>query len=126
MVNNINILYSQTATERLFGKGARLLSIFKKVILIWIAGQRPMFISKKVFHQHFKDRRIEASKSLEVAKCQGYYAVKNPVKDSFYLVSPLENGEYSCTCEDYKNQLNFWGKGRCKHIYAVITKIEAQ
>ena len=119
MVNATNILYSQSATERLFGQGAKLLEVFRKIVLVHINGQRPKFVSKKVFHQHFNDRRIQEANSLQVARCQGFYAVKNPKKDSLYVVTPLGNDEHSCTCEDYKNQFSFWGKGRCKHIYAV-------
>lgn len=119
MVTAETILYSQSATQRLFGSGAKLLSVFKKVVLVWIKGFRPRFVSKSVFKEHFNQRRIDEAKKLEVAEVQDFYAVKNEAKGTFYVVTPLSNSEFVCNCEDYKNQITFWGKGRCKHIHAV-------
>lgn len=124
MVTATNLVFSQSATERLYGKGAKLLSILKKVILVHIPGQKPKFVSKSIFKDHFNQRRIEESKKLEVAQCQGYWAVKSPSKGTFYVVSPCGDAEFICTCEDYKNQVSFWGKGRCKHIHAVRARAE--
>jgi hypothetical protein len=28
-----------------------------------------------------------------------------------------------CTCDDFNNQLEFWGRGCCKHGYAVLAHL---
>lgn len=124
MVTATNILYSVAAARRILGiyypEIKVAIQVWAKVILVISDGRRPRFISKKVFKQHFVDRRKQEAKALEVTP-NGYHAftVTNPRIGSEYKVQS-ENDAIYCSCEDYKNQLSFWGKAACKHSYAVL------
>ena len=50
------------------------------------------------------------------------YIVSNPANGNNYLIE-LNGKNAECGCEDYKNQLAFFGKGACKHIYAALFSI---
>jgi len=125
MVTHSNILYSVSAVKRLLGLGDRTLvkiQEFAKVVWVWVQGKRPTFISKKAFKQHFVDRRRAEAKGLGVTR-NGYssnaYTVKNEAKGSTYQIV-LGATAIACECEDYKNQTEFFGRGVCKHGYAVL------
>lgn len=124
MVTAQNLLYSVAAARRILGiyypEIKVVIQVWAKVILVISDGRRPRFISKKVFKQHFVDRRRQEAKALKVMS-EGYhvFTVTNPKKGSQYRVTSKNDAIY-CECEDYKNQLSFWGKAVCKHSYAVL------
>ena len=70
MINATNFVYSKAAAARILGIkvyarrkrscDARF-EIWYKVCFVVVKGQRPTFISKKAFRQHFVDWRIEQS-----------------------------------------------------------------
>lgn len=128
MVTATNILYSVSAVRRLLGLGDRIavkIQEFGWVVWVWVVGKRPTFISKKLFKQQFVDRRKAQAKGLVVTRntyesCS--YSVRNEAKDSVYKVV-LGVDEIACECEDYKNQREFFGRGCCKHGYAVLAQI---
>lgn len=124
MVTSSNLVFSVAAVRRLLGLAASVavqIREFAWVVWVWVRGKRPTFISKKAFYQHFVDRRKAEAKNLTVQKeqFQNLHTVSNPSKGSSYQVATLPN-EIDCTCDDYKNQIDFWGKGCCKHGYAVL------
>jgi hypothetical protein len=131
MVTNNNLIYSVSAVRRIF-KVARDVHIkvkqFFKVIWVWIKGQRPTFISKRVFLQHFVDWRRLQGKCLKVTKRMdepNAFTVRNPARDSAYIVRCYRTA-LACECEDYKNQSEFLpvNSGRCcKHGYAVLSSL---
>jgi hypothetical protein len=128
MVTATNILYSVSAVKRLLGLGDRTLvkiQEFAKVVWVWVKGKRPTFISKKAFKQHFVDRRKAQAKGLAVTR-NGFnsttYSVKNEAKNSSYKVV-LGSSAIACECEDYRNQTEFFGRGVCKHGYAVLAQL---
>ncbi len=124
MINATNFVYSKAAAARILGVKAWAIARFEvwyKVCFVVVKGQRPTFMSKKAFREHFVEWRIQQSRSLCVAQVnREHYRVVNPKKSTAYSVFVYEDG-FDCECEDYKNQvLIFNGKACCKHNYAVL------
>lgn len=126
MVTATNILYSVAAARRILGiyypEIKVSIQVWAKVVLVISDGRRPRFISKKVFHQHFVDWRKEQAKALVVQRHElltRSFNVVNPKKDSTYRVVACKDALH-CECEDYKNQIGFWGKAMCKHSFATL------
>jgi hypothetical protein len=87
-------------------------------------GQRPQFVSKKRFFQAFVDMRKERAEGLALWQTSTRtYTVHNPENGNHYIVT-LTPCNLTCTCEDYKNQMEVWKKGACKHIYRVLTELD--
>ena len=125
MINKTNFVYSKAAAARILKVDYNRIEQFEiwaYVCLVKVKGQKPIFISKKVFRQHFVDIRIERSRFLCTAQVnQEHFRVVNPRKNTAYSVYLFEDG-LDCECEDYKNQIViFNGKACCKHNYAVLT-----
>jgi hypothetical protein len=125
MVTAFNILYSAAAVRRLLGlrSSAQVeLKEFARVVWVWVKGQRPTFISKAVFKQHFAEWRKSQSRNLKVTERldrPNAYTVRNEYRDTTYIVETLADGVF-CHCEDFNNQIQFLGRGCCKHGYAVL------
>ena len=124
MINKTNFVYSKSAAARILEVKPHLIDRFEiwaYVCVVRVRGQRPTFISKKVFRQHFVDIRIERSRFLCTAQVnQEHFRVVNPKKNTAYSVYLFEDG-LDCECEDYKNQvMMFNGRACCKHNYAVL------
>ncbi len=126
MINKTNFVYSASAAARILGVKVHNIvrfEVWAYVCFVHVKGQRPTFISKKDFKQHFVDWRIERSKSLCVAQVnRENFRVINPKKNSAYSIWLFENG-LDCECEDYKNQTIIFNNGKacCKHCYAVLS-----
>jgi hypothetical protein len=126
MINKTNFLYSKSAAARILGVSVYSIARFEVwayVCFVHVKGQRPTFMSKKAFKQHFVDWRIEQSKWLCVAQVdREHYRVINPKKSTAYSVWAFEES-FDCECEDYKNQVLIFNNGKacCKHCYAVLT-----
>ena len=124
MINATNFVYSKAAAARILGVKVWAIARFEiwyKVCFVVVKGQRPTFISKKAFREHFVEWRIQQGRSLCVAQVnREHYRVVNPKKSTAYSVFVYEDG-FDCECEDYKNQvLIFNGRACCKHNYAVL------
>lgn len=92
--------------------------------MIWVhvRGQRPTFISKTDLKVHFVQRRKEDARSLEVTdwlRNPACYTVINPQSGSRHQVMGHRD-RLDCDCEDYRWQQQFFGRGCCKHGYAVL------
>ena len=128
MVSAFNILYSASAVRRIFNVAANVtvrIQRFAFVIWVHIAGQRPRFVSFADFKRHFVDRRKSDATKLRAEKepiFQNLYTVSNPAKGSSYQVALLDK-KVDCNCEDFKNQIQFFGKACCKHAYAVLSQL---
>jgi predicted nucleic acid-binding Zn finger protein len=128
MVTAFNILYSTAAVRRLLGlQSSAQVQIreFFKVVWVWVKGQRPTFISKAVFKIHFVEWRKAQARGLKVTERldrPNAYTVRNECKDSTYIVEARADGVF-CGCHDFKNQLEFLGRGCCKHGYAVLNDL---
>lgn len=128
MVTAFNILYSSSSVRRLLGLGSSTkveLKEFVHVIWVWVKGKRPTFISKRLFKQHFVEWRKSQARGLKVTErldVANHYTVRNERKNTAYIIEARSNGLF-CTCDDLNNQLEFWGKGCCKHGYAVLSHL---
>ena len=128
MVTQGNILYSAAAVRRMLGlsKSAQVtIREFFKVVWVWVKGQRPTFISKRLFKQHFAEWRKAQSRALQVTQRldrTNAYTVRNGSKGTTYPLETRPDGVF-CTCDDFNNQLEFWGRGCCKHGYAVLAHL---
>jgi hypothetical protein len=116
MINKINFVYSKSAAARILNVKPHEITRFEVwayVCFVHIKGQRPTFISKKAFKQHFVDWRIEQSRSLCVAQVnQEHFRVVNPRKNTAYSIYLFEDG-LDCECEDYKNQVLIFNGRAC-------------
>lgn len=123
MVTATNILYSSSAVRRILGLDSSVsvrLKVFARSIWVWRQGKRPTFWSKQIFKQHFCEWRKQQAKSLGVCQVRpDEFVVSNYQKRTAYKVA-LEGGAL-CACDDFQNQMRFWGKGCCKHGYAVLS-----
>jgi hypothetical protein len=125
MINAQNLIYSRAAAARILQVdylNIENLEIWNKVILVKIKEQRPTFISKKVFKQHFAEWRKSRAKALKVTPnlfSDNLFTVHNPYKDTRYQVS-LHPEELICNCEDWSNQKEYLGRACCKHCYSVL------
>lgn len=125
MATRSTILYSAAAVRRILGLQQSVpvqLREFFKVVWVWVKGERPTFISKATLKAHFVEYRRAAAHTLEVIdwlRSPARYTVTNPANGSQHLVEETSDG-LECDCEDYHWQLHFFGKGCCKHGYAVL------
>jgi hypothetical protein len=124
MINASNFVYSKAAAARILDVPVYAIARFENwayVCFVQVKGQRPTFLGKKAFKQHFVDWRIQQGRSLCTAQVnQEHFRVVNPRKNTAYSVYLFEDG-LDCECEDYKNQvLIFNGRACCKHNYAVL------
>ncbi|MGB6016810.1 MAG: hypothetical protein WBG32_18900 [Nodosilinea sp.] len=128
MVNAFNIIYSAAAARRLLGVSSSAkveIREFFRVIWVWVKGKRPTFISKAKFRVHFAEWRKAQARNLKVTErldIANHYTVRNVYKDTAYVVEKRADGVF-CTCDDLNNQLDFFGKGCCKHGYAVLNHL---
>ena len=125
MATRSTILYSAAAVRRLLGLPASVpvqIREFLKVIWVHVKGQRPTFISKTELKAHFVEHRKEAAQALEVTdwlRSPACYTVTNPQSGSKHQVTGHRD-RLDCDCEDYRWQQQFFGRGCCKHGYAVL------
>ncbi|MFN3361287.1 MAG: SWIM zinc finger family protein [Pseudanabaenaceae cyanobacterium] len=79
------------------------------------------FVSKQKALNMFESTRKERAKNLTVKKLgDSLFLVKNPENGNEYHVT-VKDRRIHCTCEDYKKQVQYFGVGTCKHIYAVLS-----
>ena len=128
MVSAFNLVYSVSSVRRLLGVASSVnIRIQKFFYVIWVhvEGQRPTFISKVLFRFHFAEWRKAQARGLTATQWVDQatrFTVRNESKGSAYVVDASPS-HLDCTCEDYKNQTQFLGRGCCKHGYAVLHKL---
>jgi hypothetical protein len=140
MITSENLIYSKAALSRVLKinpKSIVKFEVWDKVVFVIIKGQRPTFVSKKVFKKEFSDFRNRNSKSVNI--------IPHSVSDKLFLAQSEGKAERHqveiyqtydnliksrCVCEDYKNQLEnrFYLKKElgtsdrsCKHQIALET-----
>jgi len=99
--------------------GSVIFVIFKKG-----NGLRPKFLSKKEFYSSFVEDRKARSQSIKVTPnlfADRVYTARNPTNDHTYTV--IVSDAIECQCADYKAQVQFIGRGCCKHGYAVLNSL---
>ncbi|MBD0334942.1 MAG: hypothetical protein ICV62_05600 [Cyanobacteria bacterium Co-bin13] len=125
MATRSTMLYSAAAVRRMLGLSPSTpvqLREFFKVIWVSVKGQRPTFISKAQLKSHFVKHRQAEAAQLQVTdwlRDPGQFTVTNPASQSRHLVS-CRRDRLECDCEDYYWQRQTFGRGCCKHGYAVL------
>jgi hypothetical protein len=122
------LLYSLGAARRITGRAVQQVRVFRNAIWLHIEGERPTFLSKRHFKAHFVEWRIQRSHLLKVTQRLDQphcFTVHNANRDTAYYVEARPDGMY-CTCDDFHNQLEFFGRGCCKHGYAVLNSLGCQ
>lgn len=127
MVTSLSLVYSAAAVRRMIGDRFPVVRVEKwwKVCLVVFKGCRPRFMSRQVFLKHFVEWRKAQARALQVTQrldASNQFTVRNESKNSVYIVQAMPSG-LVCECEDYSNQIQFWGKGCCKHGYAVLAHL---
>lgn len=128
MITAQSLLYSKSAIarmERVEVKDVVRLEVWANCIFIIIRGRRPRFYSKTAFQVHFVEWRKAQAKELQAfrnAFSHNIYWVHNQSKGTRYTVQMYPGGA-TCECEDFKNQMQFFGKACCKHIYRCLAQI---
>ncbi|WP_146141123.1 hypothetical protein [Stenomitos frigidus] len=127
MQTSNTFLYSAAATRRLLANATRTIQIreFFYVVWVWVKGQRPTFISKRRYKTEFVASRQRAARALQViSQHHGYFGIVYTVTSSqpaqpAYQVE-VAGTHIACTCEDWANQIDRFGKAVCKHGYATL------
>jgi predicted nucleic acid-binding Zn finger protein len=124
MVTRHNIIYSIAAAQRILGIKS---GVYEIRVWAWVVLVRGLnfcrFMSKKAFLKHFADRRREEGKNIDlVIDDQDDRHFTALGKKNFYQLHTTPIG-VNCTCEDYSNQIQFFGKAVCKHGYAVLSHL---
>lgn len=128
MTTRSHLLYSAAAARRLLGLRPSTpvkIQEFFRVIWVGVKGRRPTFVPKSAFQQHFVDHRKLATQDLWVDPATDNprrYFVHNRSNSSVQIVD-CELDRLDCTCYDYGIQRQIFGKGCCKHGYAVLNHL---
>ncbi len=120
------LIYSRAAAARILNvpiEGIRRVEVWAFVVLVVPHkgyGLKPRFVSKEKFRIHFAEFRRQSALNLLVVGQRGSeFTVLNPSNNNQYQVVVGTAG-VKCTCEDYRNQLRYLGRGCCKHAYKVL------
>ena len=87
-------------------------------------GLRPKFLSKKAFYSSFVEDRKARSRLIEVTPnpfANRVYTARNTTSNHSYTV--IVSDAIECQCADYRSQVEFIGRGVCKHGYAVLRSL---
>lgn len=123
----MSLVFNRSAAARLLGckpEAILKLEVWVSVVFTHVRGQRPSFISKAKFYGEFARFRREGAEGCEVREFSaGCYPGSFDVKsESRWHHVRLNLG---CSCQDYQQQRQLWGKGICKHQYAVLNYLGA-
>jgi hypothetical protein len=124
MVTALSLVYSAAAVRRMVGDRFPVVRVERwwKVCLVVFRGCRPRFMSRQAFLKHFVEWRKAQARALQVTRRFGFphcFSVRNESKGSVYEVQTYIGG-LNCNCEDFQNQIQFFGNACCKHGYAVL------
>jgi len=115
----MKLLFNASSTRRILGLAPSTqvkIQVWDKVIWVWVKGKRPTLISKKRYYQEFSRYRKQGGEQVKVYFANGFKA--EGAKET-YSLDPQEN-YIDCNCFDMKQQKEVWGKGCCKHGYALL------
>ena len=121
------MLYTDKAAQRLLGNAAqaKVTEVMPDgAFVTWKAddGQCSGFIPKAKFVELFIGDRKARARGIQVTEnafYPGYYTAYNSYSESRYNLK-ASTDTIQCQCPDYQKQLERFGKGCCKHGYAVL------
>jgi hypothetical protein len=96
------------------------IEVWDKIVLAKAKGRRPVFMSKRVFQEHFV--KIRKQKAVDVTLYQQSsteWIGKSPDSKTYHNIE-IANNHIHCTCEDYRNQQQVLGNASCKDIYSLL------
>jgi hypothetical protein len=131
MITSTSILFSAASVRRVLGLSVSApvkFRVWAFVIWVHVPGSRPTLISKRVFYRHFAEHRQAQGQALrasdKVSKISGTrYTVDSSSADCGFYMVELHPDRVACECADYGNQVEFFGRGVCKHGYAAIGQL---
>ena len=115
----MQILFNASATRRILGLAPTTqikIEVWAHVVWVHVKGQRPTLISKKRYYQEFARYRKEGGQKVKVYFANGF---KAEGAKEVYNLDPQETF-IDCDCQDMQQQKEVWGKGCCKHGYALL------
>lgn len=118
------MLYTLSATARLLNathNTIQRIEPFVYVVWVWVRGQRPTFVSKRAFQQDFVNFRRASVQFVKVRRLNDR-CFQAQGKDEIYDLT-LQQTTIVCSCKDYEKQIETFGKGCCKHGYAVLGQL---
>lgn len=116
-----NLIISMAAAARMLGQQIKRFEIWAHVVFVIPATGRARFMSKRAFYQHFAEFRQQSARGLRVlAQWGSQFEILNPGNGKIRNVHITSDNRVFCGCEDYRNQIDFLGRGVCKHGYRAL------
>lgn len=115
------LVYNAAAVRRIFNLPSSAVvevRIYDRAAWVWIKGQRPRFVSHKVFINHFHEFRKQSGQSLSAQFITSTTHFGDRWAVNSYSVEL--NGHVACTCEDQHQH-----EQPCKHVWAVFHQVGA-
>jgi hypothetical protein len=118
------LVYTVSAARRILGEFLAPIQVVKfwRSVWVWVKGRRPRFMSKAAFKNEFVRFRSFAAKTISVTKNlfdSSKFSVRSQSRDRLYELEATNNS-ITCTCRDFRDQIDAFGRGVCKHGYAVL------
>lgn len=121
MIRPQHFIISMSAAARILGQQIQRFEIWASVVFVIPARGRARFMSKKAFYRHFAEFRQQSARSLEVfAQWGSKFEIVNPANGKIRNVHITSDNRVFCGCDDYRNQIDFLGRGVCKHGYRAL------
>ena len=115
----MQLLFNASSTRRILNLAPSAqvkIQVWDKVVWVWVKGQRPTFVSKKKYYAEFARFRKEGGQQVKVYFANGF---KAKGAKEIYNLDPQETF-IDCSCGDMQQQRESWGRGCCKHGYALL------
>lgn len=90
------------------------------IVAIEIQNFKIEYLPLSDYEQIFIKNRQERLEEIRIDNKENKILAVNIHKQSFYQLTPTDNAIH-CECIDYQNQINAFGKGTCKHGYALLS-----
>jgi hypothetical protein len=105
-------------------KSIKKISVWFKVVWVHIEGHRPTIVSKKLFFSAFIAARKAAAQGAKVEPVvlAGGVRVTSKNSNQSHFLKTTQKA-LICDCQDYKAQINQFGRACCKHGYAYLATL---
>ena len=121
----MGLIFNLASIAKLSGKPEAAIDRFevweKIVFVVFSKGHgRPTFLSVQAFYNSFVNDRKARSSTIKVtpnAFADRVFTARNPNGNAYTVIV---SDAIECQCRDYREQINFLGRGMCKHGYATL------